>query len=72
MHNSALTRNRLLVAAVLSFVFLASAPRAHAVSKEIVELQTQVQQLLDQVQRLQSNAGYEDGCVAAPGGADGR
>ena len=34
---------------------LASAPRpAHAASKEIIELQTQVQQLLDQMQRLQS------------------
>jgi TolA-binding protein len=54
MHISGVTRNRLLAAAVLSFVFLPSAPRAHAVSKEIVELQTQVQQLLDQVQRLQS------------------
>ncbi len=28
--------------------------RAHAASKEIIELQTQVQQLLDMVQRLQS------------------
>jgi TolA-binding protein len=54
MHISGVIRNRLLAAAVLSFVFLPSAPRAHAVSKEIVELQTQVQQLLDQVQRLQS------------------
>ena len=54
MHISGVTRNRLLAAAVLSFVFLPSAPRAHAVSKEIVELQTQVQQLLDMVQRLQS------------------
>jgi TolA-binding protein len=54
MHTSGVTRNRLLAAAVLSFVFLPAAPRAHAVSKEIVELQTQVQQLLDQVQRLQS------------------
>jgi len=54
MHISRVTRNRLLAAAVLSFAFLPSTPRAHAVSKEIVELQTQVQQLLDQVQRLQS------------------
>ena len=54
MHSSAVTRNRLLAAAVLSLVFLPCAPRAHAVSKEIVELQTQVQQLLDEVQRLQS------------------
>jgi tol-pal system protein YbgF len=39
---------------VLAFV-LASAPTpAHAVSKEIIQLQTQVQQLLDMVQRLQS------------------
>jgi tol-pal system protein YbgF len=36
-------------------VILAWTPvKAHAVSKEIIELQTQVQQLLDQVQRLQS------------------
>jgi len=54
MHSSAVTRNCLLAAAVLSLVFLPCAPRAHAVSKEIVELQTQVQQLLDEVQRLQS------------------
>ena len=54
MHTSRATRKGLILAAVLSFVFLPAAPRAHAVSKEIVELQTQVQQLLDQVQRLQS------------------
>jgi len=36
-------------------VTLASVPKpAHAVSKEIIQLQTQVQQLLDMVQRLQS------------------
>ena len=47
-------RNRLLAATVFAVV-LASAPvPAHAVSKEIIELQTQVQQLLDMVQRLQS------------------
>ena len=38
----------------LEFCLSSSTPRARAVSKEIVELQTQVQQLLDQVQRLQS------------------
>jgi TolA-binding protein len=54
MHISVATRKGLIAAAVLSFVFLPSAPGAHAVAKEIVELQTQVQQLLDQVQRLQS------------------
>ena len=44
-----------ILAAALFAVVLASAPvRAHAVSKEIIELQTQVQQLLDMVQRIQS------------------
>jgi TolA-binding protein len=46
-------RNRLLGAAVLCCFFVPAVP-AHAVSKEIVELQTQVQQLTDMVQRLQS------------------
>ncbi|WP_420239103.1 tetratricopeptide repeat protein [Telmatobacter bradus] len=47
-------RNRIVWAAMLAVV-LFSAPRpAHAVSKEMVQLQTQVQQLLDMVQRLQS------------------
>jgi TolA-binding protein len=45
-------RTRLAVAAVLAAA-LFSVP-AHATSKEIIELQTQVQQLLDMVQRLQS------------------
>jgi tol-pal system protein YbgF len=38
---------------LLAAVLLTSLP-AHAASKEIIELQTQVQQLLDMVQRLQS------------------
>ena len=47
-------RNRLLAAAVFA-VLLASVPvPAHAASKEIIELQTQVQQLLVMVQRIQS------------------
>ncbi len=47
-------RNRLLTGAVAAlFVSLTPAP-AHAGSKEIIQLQTQVQQLLDMVQRLQS------------------
>jgi tol-pal system protein YbgF len=45
-------RNRLLAAALVA-MFLAPAP-ARATSKEIIELQTQVQQLLDMVQRMQS------------------
>jgi tol-pal system protein YbgF len=44
-----------LVAAVAVALLFCSVPqRAHAVSKEMVQLQTQVQQLLDMVQRLQS------------------
>jgi TolA-binding protein len=47
-------RNRFLAGAVLALV-LASVPTpAHAASKEIIELQTQVQQLLDMMQRMQS------------------
>ena len=47
-------RNRLLAATLLVFVLASSPAPAHAASKEIIELQTQVQQLLDMVQRLQS------------------
>jgi tol-pal system protein YbgF len=54
MLRSSAIRNRLIAAAIVCFL-AGSAPKpAHAVSKEIVELQTQVQQLLDQMQRLQS------------------
>lgn len=47
-------RNRFLGAAFLSVVFLSVPVPARATSKEIIELQTQVQQLLDDMQRLQS------------------
>ena len=47
-------RNRLVTAAVFVLMLAPAGVTAHAVSKEIVELQTQVQQLLDMVQRLQS------------------
>lgn len=47
-------RNRLLAAAALLVLLGSTSVPAHAVSKEIVQLQTQVQQLLDMVQRLQS------------------
>jgi TolA-binding protein len=47
-------RNRLVSAAVFVLMLAPASVPAHAVSKEIVELQTQVQQLLDMVQRLQS------------------
>jgi TolA-binding protein len=54
MHKSSSLRQRLLVVAALILLFGSAAMPAHAVSKETVELQTQVQQLLDAVQRLQS------------------
>ncbi len=54
MHRVRTTRNPLLAAAALGLLFVSSAAPAHATSKEIVELQTQVQQLTDMVQRLQS------------------
>jgi tol-pal system protein YbgF len=47
-------RNRLLAAALFAVVLASSPAPAHATSKEIIELQTQVQQLLDMVQRMQS------------------
>ena len=54
MSRSSAVRKHLLGVMVLGFVLSSAAKPAHAVSKEIVELQTQVQQLLDMVQRLQS------------------
>lgn len=50
------TMRKHFAAAALMAAVLACAPtRAHAVSKEIVQLQTQVQQLLNMVQSLQSS-----------------
>jgi TolA-binding protein len=54
MHKSNHLRQCLLAIAALVLLFGPAAEPAHAVSKEMVELQTQVQQLLDAVQRLQS------------------
>jgi TolA-binding protein len=47
-------RNSLMAAAALALMLGGMPQRAHAVSKETIQLQTQVQQLLDMVQRLQS------------------
>jgi tol-pal system protein YbgF len=54
MQKSRTLRNRLLAAAALALVLTTAPAPAHATSKEIIELQTQVQQLLDMVERLQS------------------
>lgn len=48
-------RKHFISAAILAAVLACAPPPAHAVSKEIVQLQTQVQQLLDMMQRLQSS-----------------
>jgi tol-pal system protein YbgF len=47
-------RNRLLAGAAFALLLATAPVPAHATSKEIIELQTQVQQLLDMVQRIQS------------------
>jgi tol-pal system protein YbgF len=53
---SRLLRSKSLRFAALALVFLTlSAPRAHAVSKEMIQLQTQIQQLQDAVARLQQS-----------------
>jgi tol-pal system protein YbgF len=53
MHTKSL-RNCFLAAALTAIVLVAFPAPVRAASKEITELQTQVQQLLDMVQRLQS------------------
>jgi len=63
MHRLRKTSNPLLAAAALSLLFVSSAAPAHAASKEIVELQTQVQQLTDMVQRLQSTLDARFGVI---------
>src|ERR1700676_2706214 len=63
MPNLRTFRNRFFAAAMLS-IGLGLAPiRAHAANKEMVELQTQVQQLLDMVQRLQSTIDARFGVI---------
>jgi TolA-binding protein len=48
------TRHRSIAVAALVAILALAPVRAHAASKEIIALQTQVQQLLDMVQRMQS------------------
>jgi tol-pal system protein YbgF len=47
-------RNHFLAGAAIALLLAAAPAPARAASKEIIELQTQVQQLLDMVQRIQS------------------
>src|ERR1035437_736429 len=63
MQKSRTLRNRLLAAAALALVLTTAPAPAHATSKEIIELQTQVQQLLDMVERLQSTMDTRFGVI---------
>jgi len=56
-------RNRLLTVALAAVLAGYGPLQAHAANKEIVELQTQVQQLLDMVQRLQSTVDTKFGLL---------
>ncbi len=56
-------RNRLLAAAALGLLLIALPVPSRATSKEMIELQTQVQQLLDMVQRLQSTLDTRMGVI---------
>ena len=47
-------RNRILAAAALALILAPAGVPAHAANKDIIALQTQVQQLMDMVQRIQS------------------
>src|ERR1700738_4675395 len=63
MSNARPIRTRPLPAALLASLTSLAPVRAHAANKEIVELQTQVQQLLDMVQRLQSTIDARFGVI---------
>jgi tol-pal system protein YbgF len=54
MQKNRTLRNRLLAGAAMALLLAAAPAPARAASKEIIQLQTQVQQLLDMVQRIQS------------------
>src|SRR5664279_3747211 len=63
MHTTSKLRNHFVAAAILAAVVSFSPLRANAASKEIIELQTQVQQLLDMVQRMQSTLDTRFGVI---------
>ena len=68
MHLSRIQRRissllRLRYSLLIPAAFLMATLPAHAASKEIIELQTQVQQLMDQMQRLQSTVDSRFGLV---------
>jgi len=63
MHGTFTSRNRFVTVALLAAMIAAAPIRARAASKEIIELQTQVQQLLDMVQRMQSTLDQKFGVI---------
>jgi TolA-binding protein len=63
MSKTSTLRHRAIAAALLAAVALLMPVRAHAASKEIIALQTQVQQLLDMVQRMQSTLDQKFGVL---------
>jgi len=63
MKNARILRHRILTLALAATLINFAPVRAHAASKEIIELQTQVQQLLDMVQRLQSTLDTRFGVI---------
>ena len=56
-------RNRLLTVSLLAAVFAYPRAGTRRITKEIIELQTQVQQLIDSVQRLQSTVDAKFGLM---------
>src|SRR6478609_3786866 len=56
-------RNRFAVIAVAAALVAYTPAKARAANKDIVELQTQVQQLMDAVQRLQSTVDAKFGLI---------
>ncbi|MFP5234759.1 MAG: tol-pal system protein YbgF [Acidobacteriota bacterium] len=63
MPNARIARTGILAAVVLLPLFTFAPARAHAANKDIIALQTQVQQLLDMVQRLQSTLDTKFGVI---------
>jgi len=63
MQNARTLRNRLFAAGLFAIALFVQPVQAHAASKEIIELQTQVQQLVDMVQRLQSTVDARFGVI---------
>ncbi len=54
---------RIVPIIIFALVFLNATPPAHAVSKEMIQLQTQVQQLIDSLARLQSSNDQQMGVL---------